>query len=182
MPLIKAKKSNALSGNYKTLTVTVISTKRSHMTTNILKSYRSLLYGVIAVGITAGMFGTALAQMTPPAADTPAPVVLDISNDGTALLRGTVTEVNPDSIIVDSWGGTWTVRINDDGTVIPSATSTPTDTSGIAIGDFVGADGMIAGDAAFTIDASFVRNWTTDPLTGVFEETTAAEGTTTAPL
>ena len=129
------------------------------------------------------MFSIALAQVDPPMTEeTPAPVVLEIASDGTALLRGTVTEVGTDTLTVESWGGLWTIRVNDDGTVIPTqnGTTTPNDLGGFAVGDFVGAEGLIDGDAAMTINTSFVRNWTTNPLTDAFDDTTDTS-TNTAP-
>jgi hypothetical protein len=59
------------------------------------------------------------------------------------------------------------VRADGLTSVIPSAQSgIPGDLSAISIGDFVGVDGAVAQDQAFTVDATLVRDWTTNPFTG----------------
>jgi hypothetical protein len=83
------------------------------MEKDLTKTQRFLLYtGAAVVGMSLAFFGVAAAQDAQPtptdsaaAAESPAPVVLDIRNDGSALIRGTVTAVNDGSVTVDSWGG-----------------------------------------------------------------------------
>jgi len=96
----------------------------------------------------------------------PAPIVTDIDNGGNILLRGIVQEVGPDFFTVRGWGGIWTVRTYDDGVVTPSGPDGAHDISTIEPGHLVGTDGTIATDQDWTVDATFVRNWTREPYTG----------------
>jgi hypothetical protein len=158
------------------------------MKSDTLQPYHRIFYViglVAAVGIL--MFSIAAAQTEPEATSTPqdtvaqssmpAPMVVDIQSDGTALIRGTVTQAGADSITIESWGGTWTIRMNDDGTVIPSGSGGDNDASAIQVGHFVGAEGSMAQGAQLAIDASFVRDWTTDPYTGPAVDTTTTGDT-----
>lgn len=169
--------------------------QREHMKSDTMQPYHRIFYviglmalvGILMVGIAAAQTEPS-ATGTPPAtepttADTPAPVVVDIASDGTALIRGTVTQANADSLTVDTWGGTWTLRMNDDGTVIPAGSGGARDASAIQVGHFVGAEGRVSQDGDFTIDASFVRDWTTDPYTGpVVDSSTLMDTDTTGLL
>lgn len=95
---------------------------------------------------------------------TPAPMVVETDASGTTLIRGTVASVADDRITISGWGGDWTVRLATEGSVAAQGT-TGASLSGISAGDFIGAQGVMAADAEWTIDASFVRNWTTDQAT-----------------
>lgn len=98
----------------------------------------------------------------PASGSTPAPMVVQITSSGNALVRGTVLAVQPSMITIRSWGGIWIVRTNSSSTVIPSSGSVG-DLSGISVGDFVGVDGTLGTDQIYTIDAGLVRDWTTNP-------------------
>ena len=84
----------------------------------------------------------------------PKPMVLMISSNGKGLLRGVVKSMGVSSITVATWGGIWTVNMNDNTTIAPSD-----NISAIAVGDFVGVSGMVSEDSP-TITAERVRDWT----------------------
>jgi hypothetical protein len=65
--------------------------------------------------------------------------------------------------------------MNQNGSVIPNGAAGTNDVSAIRVGDMVGAEGMMAEDADFTIDASFMRDWTTNPLAGAFDASAASD-------
>ncbi len=109
----------------------------------------------------------------PATGPTPAPIVVSAQNNGTILIRGVVEEVSANSMTVRSWGGTWTIRTNAMSTVVPAG-SVKGDLASIAPGNFVGVQGSVASNQEFTVDATFVRNWTTDPYVS-----TAADDTST---
>jgi len=75
------------------------------------------------------------------------PKMVEIGPQGKALLRGTVKSTTATTVTVTSWGGDWVVNTTDD-------------TSKFMAGDFVGVQGTVSTAAAWTIDASLVRNWT----------------------
>lgn len=102
----------------------------------------------------------------PTAGQYPAPMVVDIDNAGNALVRGVVQSAGADSITLTSWGGTWTVQMAEGGSVVPAGTGGTGDLSSIPVGDFVGVDGTVTADQTMTVNATFVRDWTTDPYTG----------------
>lgn len=112
--------------------------------------------------------------------DTPAPVVIDVDANGQAVIRGVVTSVDVNSMTITSWGGEWTIRTTSEAGVIPSANNVENtgDLSAISVGDLIGAEGTLATDAELTLDAVFVRNWTTDPYPGVFETTETTDEVT----
>jgi|GEM_PF-2067516 len=124
--------------------------------------------------VNGGGMGDMSQMLTTPlvvAQSAPAPMVLDISSDGTALVRGVVTAVDQNSITISTWGGPWVIR-TETSQVVAGAPDGTAGISAISPGDFVGAEGQIATDAPLTVDAAFVRNWTTNPYTG----DTAADG------
>jgi hypothetical protein len=110
---------------------------------------------------------------------TPAPMVVESDSTGQILIRGIVETIEPNRMIIHSWGGRWTIRTSGASRVIPAATSgVAGDLSTISIGHFVGVDGKTATDAQLTVDAKLVRDWTTHPYPGAFANTdTGAEGT-----
>lgn len=84
------------------------------------------------------------------------PMMVNIGPSGNALIRGIVDGTpSADTIKVESWGGTWEVKI---------ATSTQLISMGRVItdfqdGDFVGVLGTISTDGSFVVDAKIVREW-----------------------
>ncbi len=82
-------------------------------------------------------------------------MVLQISQEGKVLLRGTVSAVGTTSLTVKSWGGDWVVNTSLTTKFAPGTTM-----SQVKVGDFVGVQGMVLTGPAWTIDASLVRNWT----------------------
>lgn len=146
------------------------------------KLSRTWPYIVLGVLIAIGLFAVlqiAGAQVSPTMHDpetTPAPVVLESDSTGEILLRGAVQSVNQGEMDITGWGGTWTIRATDESEVAAResvAVNAEQDAdvfAGISVGDFVGVEGTVVTDASFTVDADFVRNWTTDPLTGFFPE------------
>lgn len=148
---------------------------------------RTWPYIAVGVLVAIGLFAAlqiAGAQVSPAVHDpetTPAPVVLEGDSTGEILLRGTVQDVSQDELEIISWGGTWTIRATDETSVAAgendaaSAEQNADMHAGISVGDFVGVEGTVATDATFTVDAAFVRNWTTDPLIGFFPEREASE-------
>jgi hypothetical protein len=89
------------------------------------------------------------------------PVIIQIGSEGGALLRGTVDSVGAGSIVVKSWGGKWTVRIGINTQILPKVAGDISNlSSNFKAGDFVGVLGRIADSPDWTINATFVRNWT----------------------
>lgn len=84
------------------------------------------------------------------------PMVLEVGPAGRALLRGTVSAVGTNSLTVKSWGGDWVVNVVSSTVLAPKAA----DMAQFVVGDFVGVQGVVSTSAAWTIDASLVRNWT----------------------
>ncbi len=102
----------------------------------------------------------------PATGTTPAPEAVSIGADGTALVRGTVTAVAPNDLTVASWGGLWDIRSGGPGatTAVPAGPSSDSDFSNIRVGDFVGVDGIAMNSAPSSVNATFVRDWTTNPV------------------
>lgn len=94
--------------------------------------------------------------------NTPAPVVLETDLEGNTLLRGVVRAIGSNSLIIQSWGGTWVVRISSSATVEPTG-AFANDISQISVGDFVGVMGVMARDQILTVDGTFIRDWTKAP-------------------
>lgn len=115
-------------------------------------------------GAVAATSSTALPLTTTLLSDAhPAPLVVEIDATGNTLIRGVVQTVTTNSLTVQSWGGTWTIRTGSNTSITP-ANSIAGDLSAIQIGDFVGATGVMALDQSMTVDASFVRDWTLSPM------------------
>lgn len=93
----------------------------------------------------------------------PAPFVLEIGNDGSVLIRGVITEVNDDSLTIESWGGEWNLEVDDEITVVSEGEVVVNEIPEMSVGDFVGAEGTMDDTDATTVQTTFVRNWTTDP-------------------
>lgn len=126
---------------------------------------------------TTGSANVPLVAAPPPAA--PAPMVLSIGNGGTALIRGVVTAISGTGVTIATWGGSWQIAVTPYTQVIP--------TSGVAaihVGDFVGADGVIASHSDFTVNASVLRDWTIAPApvaTGTSGSAASGGASSTAP-
>ncbi|MGC9046840.1 MAG: DUF5666 domain-containing protein [Minisyncoccia bacterium] len=82
------------------------------------------------------------------------PIVVEINNSGHVLLRGTVSAVNSNSLNVKSWGGEWTINVNDNTKLEPK-----TGLSSFNVGDEVGVQGVVDNNNAWTINANLVRDW-----------------------
>jgi hypothetical protein len=132
------------------------------------------------VGTNSGIsLGTTVVQTAPfqTASSAPAPEVVDIDTQGSALMRGTsVSGGSGTTLQLSTWGGTWIVRVNS-ATQVYASSGTLGDVSGIPAGHFVGIVGTIASDAPMTIDATIVRDWTTNPITTTTMSTSAPSGT-----
>lgn len=131
--------------------------------------------------VTSGQTAAALGMLTnyPTPGSTPAAMTVQVDSAGRVLVRGTVITAGPNSIAIRSWGGLWVIRTNSAATVIPAGTSVG-DLSGIAVGDFVGVDGMMATDQLYTVDASLVRDWTTNPYVSPNTNTASTEESSTS--
>lgn len=110
----------------------------------------------------------------------PMPMVVRISDDGNALIRGIVRTLGPTSLTLATWGGTWTInttamtRVNAGGTMINSSQAL----TNITPGDFIGAYGVVSPTKTQTVNAANLRDWTKRPPSSPSSEETA---TSTAP-
>lgn len=95
--------------------------------------------------------------------------IVNISSNGTALVRGTVESVSGNVVHVRGWGGVWRITVSPDTLLNPLAlreanpatTSTSTQNlRGIRVGDVVGALGSMDQSRDFTVNARFLRDWT----------------------
>jgi hypothetical protein len=84
--------------------------------------------------------------------------VLRVDATGKVLLRGTITAISGNAFTVQSWGGAWTVNVLPGAQVLPNLTGN--DLAGFEVGDYLGAQGTVDQNAAWTIDATLVRDWT----------------------
>ena len=127
-----------------------------NITKYIVGGVGALVLMALAGGAMADLVITALPNATSVAA--PAgqqKMLLQVGPEGRVLLRGTVDSVGANSLTVKSWGGDWVVNVATSTKLMPG-----TDISQFKVGDFVGAQGMVKTSAAWTIDASLVRDWT----------------------
>lgn len=85
---------------------------------------------------------------------------LEIGPKGHALIRGNVVSVGTDHVMVKSWGGTWKVKVSASTEILPRVTGTMTDLAKYAVGDYVGAQGVVSATDAWTIDAKVIRDRT----------------------
>jgi hypothetical protein len=92
-------------------------------------------------------------------------MVINIDASNNATVRGTVQSVNPNLMVINSWGGMWIIRFNGVSTITPVPIDGTNTFSSIRVGDFVGIQGTIAQDQFYTVDAAYVRDWTTSPST-----------------
>ncbi len=128
--------------------------------------------------------GTTTMPNLPLLGATPAPMVVSIENSGNTLIRGVVQSVTANEVTIATWGGVWTIRSAGEGatTVLPTGPSGSSDMSSIMVGHFVGAEGIIDLNEPMTVNAAFVRDWTTNPYRGAllngFGATTSPSGNT----
>lgn len=115
--------------------------------------------GTTTGGTTTGSATQTIAPTIAPSAPLPKPMILQIGSQGDALLRGMVVSTTGDMLVVQSWGGSWTVRVGSAVPVVPSSAGAG-DLSQIHAGDYVGIVGAVAPSIPLMIDASYVRNWT----------------------
>ena len=100
--------------------------------------------------------GIAFAQTTATSfTATARPTVLQVNRNGGVLMRGVVTSVATDSVVVKSWGGDWTVNVPSSAKVMPQGVSV----SSFQVGDFVGVLGTVESNTSLTVDATLVRDW-----------------------
>ncbi len=115
---------------------------------------------VLAVLGIAGLLassGVAFARTTgAPTAAATQPMVLNVNRDGRVLLRGMVDAVSSGSVTVKGWGGVWTVNVGSSAKVLPQGAAL----TSFRTGDFVGVEGTVDQNAAWTVDATLVRDWT----------------------
>lgn len=108
-----------------------------------------------AAMLSVGVMALAVETTTMPVRSHMPEQVVQIGPNGRTLLRGTVTAVETTSLTVKSWGGDWIIN------VLPSTKLMPgVDMSQFKVGDFVGVQGITSATAAWTVDASLVRDWT----------------------
>jgi len=106
--------------------------------------------------ITPTSIGSVPMPIVPPSnAKITSPMILTISADGHILMRGTVESVGTDSLMVNSWGGSWAVKLSS----TTNTMSLNRVISDFQVGDFVGVMGTVQKDGSFVIDAKIVRKW-----------------------
>jgi len=113
---------------------------------------------VLGLGAYAAFAEDAVTNTAAPTAPTAltAPMMVNIGPAGNVLLRGTITGApGTDSLVVKSWGGSWTINVLSS-TNILSSTKTLAD---FKDGDVVGVLGSISADGDFSIDARILRAW-----------------------
>lgn len=123
---------------------------------------KKFIVAIAAAGATALLFASFAGAETasnPPSSPAPR-MTVEIGPAGRALLRGTLVSVGSGSLVVKSWGGNWTVNVADGAEVLPKVTGNVSDISSFVVGDTIGVNGTAASDAAWTINAKIVRNWT----------------------
>jgi len=86
----------------------------------------------------------------------PMPLIVEIGPAGNALIRGTVTNVSTDSLTLKTWGGTWTIKIDNNTKFAPQGLTL----SQIQTNDFIGLSGKVNGEETLTVNATLIRDWT----------------------
>jgi len=99
---------------------------------------------------------SSITPTTLPTSSHPMPMVVEIGPAGNALIRGTVTSVGADSLTVKSWGGNWTVKIDENTKLLPQGLVLDQ----IKDGDFVGLNGKVISDESLAVHATLIRDWT----------------------
>ena len=120
-----------------------------------MKKY--LVGGVVIALSVAGLVTTVTFAQTAPVS-VPAssgPVMVSINPNGSVLLRGSIESVGTDSLVIKSWGGSWTVKITGSTKILSRNGAL----SAFEVGSFAGVLGSIAQDGSFTVNAEIVRAW-----------------------
>ena len=91
-------------------------------------------------------------------------MTLQVGSSGRVMLRGTIDSVGANSLMVKSWGGSWTVNVIGATQILP-ANGNHSITS-FKAGDFVGIQGTVSQSASWTIDATLVRDRTQQQTIG----------------
>lgn len=121
-----------------------------------------------STGVTETSQGINAAALTPLPlpGTTPAPIIVSVDNAGNTLVRGIVQSIDGNSMTIMSWGGIWTIRSGGTGatTVVPIGIGGVSDFSAIIPGHIVGVQGVMASNQDMTINAEFVRDWSTNPF------------------
>jgi hypothetical protein len=86
----------------------------------------------------------------------PMPLIVEIGPAGNALIRGTVTNVSTDYLTLKTWGGTWTIKIDNNTKFAPQGLTL----SQIQTNDFIGLNGKVNGEETLTVNATLIRDWT----------------------
>jgi len=86
----------------------------------------------------------------------PMPLIVEIGPAGNALIRGTVTNVSTNSLTIKTWGGTWTIKIDNNTKFAPQGLTL----SQIQTNDFIGLNGKVNGEETLTVNATLIRDWT----------------------
>ena len=82
-------------------------------------------------------------------------MVMSVDASGNMMVRGVVQSISGDTLTVQSWGGVWNIILTGSGTVAGAP-----DIAGIQVGDYVGVLGTLSPTDYWTVDASYVRDWT----------------------
>ena len=85
--------------------------------------------------------------------------VLNVDPDGSVLIRGALTSVSTTTMMIESWGGPWTINVPILGVEIYPASVNGNITQ-FKVGDFIGVLGTVSTSENFVIDANVVRDWT----------------------
>ncbi len=123
-----------------------------------MKTNKYILVAGLATALVGSVMtftGTVFAQEITASLSSPNKMVLEIGPAGKVLMRGTVSAVTTNSLTVKSWGGDWVVNVSSSTALMPLK-----DMAQFVVGDFVGVQGTVSTSAAWTIDATLVRNWT----------------------
>ena len=83
------------------------------------------------------------------------PVMINIDQNGHAMLRGQLESIGADFFVVKSWGANLKVKVSS-ATHIVSKNSSLSD---FKVGDIVGVLGNVSEDGSFIINADTVREW-----------------------
>lgn len=114
--------------------------------------------GAVALTV-ASLAGAEGTVTTPVSTSKDMKMMVQIGPEGMTTLRGTLVSVNGNVLTVKSWGGNWTVKVASGSEVLHSKGGI-TNLSNFAAGDFVGVQGTADANAAWTINAKVVRDWT----------------------
>ena len=119
-----------------------------------IKKY--IVYATLVATMLVGAGSMALAEdsNTSSPSSYPKPMIIEINSSGKILLRGTITAVGTSSLTVKSWGGNWIINILTDTKIVPGDTI-----SQFTVGDFVGVHGQVKEGVDWTVDATYVRDW-----------------------